>query len=224
MPRRTLTPEEFELLRSADLGSRLRLFRKEIGKLHTDKAFTTVAISERIGVKHQTIISIERGDSKKPAYQLMHKITQDLGLPFDSLTDDFYEGPFRPIAIGEPAGNDDNLTETGTEIARTSVIGAVLYEYRSDKTVRLIHDLRSYRPLNKPEFISALARLISEFQATETVEKLYTQPHPVIVASELYNALAIYPQAYPSIPEDALIKARNELIATYQPEGDNERS
>ncbi|OBZ17095.1 helix-turn-helix transcriptional regulator [Bacillus sp. FJAT-26390] len=222
MPRRTLTPEEFEYLKSADLGNRLRLFRREIGKLHTYKAFTTVAISARIGIKHQTIISIERGDSKKPAYQLVYKITQDLGLPFEALTDDFYEGPFRSIAIGEFAGNDDNRMKAGEGVERTSVIGAVLYEYRSDNTVRLIHDLRSYKSLDKQEFISALARLISEFQSTVTVEKLYTQPHPVIVASELYNALAIYPQAYPSIPEDAWIKARNELIATYQPKRENE--
>lgn len=221
MPRRTLTPDEFETLRADDLGSRLRWFRGEIGKLHTTKTFTTVAISNRIGVKHQTIISIERGDSKKPAYQLMYKITQDLGLPFDALTDDFYDGPFRPIAIGEPSGNHENFND-GKANVRTSIIGAVLYEYQNDNTIRLIHDLRSFRPLDKPEFISALARLIGEFQATETVEKLYTQPHPVIVASELYNALTIYPHAFPSIPEEAWTKARNELIASYQPKGDNE--
>lgn len=143
MPRRTITPDEFDYLRTVGLGERLRFFPKEIGKLHTSKAFTTTAMSERVGVSHQTIISIERGDSKKPAYQLIYKITQDLGIPFDALTVEFYQGEVRLIPIGEPI-------ETATEISDEvplSYIGSIVYQIFTDGMMRLIHDFQSSRPL-----------------------------------------------------------------------------
>ncbi|MDA5109474.1 helix-turn-helix transcriptional regulator [Brevibacillus thermoruber] len=217
MPRRTITPDEFDYLRTVGLGERLRFFRKEIGKLHTSKAFTTTAMSERVGVSHQTIISIERGDSKKPAYQLIYKITQDLGIPFDALTDEFYQGEVRLIPIGEPI-------ETATEISDEvplSYIGSIVYQIFTDGMMRLIHDFQSSRPLDKEEFITTLGRIIGEYESCKNPDELFQQPHPMVKAATLFNEMDKHPKAFPVFPRSVWNDHQNSLIKKFEKKGED---
>lgn len=211
MPRRILTREEFEYLKMSDLGERLKFYRKETGKLHSNKSFTTTAMSERVGVSHQTIISIERGDSKKPAYQLIYKITQDLGIPFDALTDDFYQGELRSIAIGEPT---EPATDSSEE-SSLSYIGAIVYQAFTDGMMRFIHDLQSPHPLDREQLIASLGRIIGELESLKTSEELFNQPHPAVKASILLNEMGKYPNAFPVFPRESWNEHRDSFFSDY---------
>ncbi|MEC0208207.1 helix-turn-helix transcriptional regulator [Paenibacillus ehimensis] len=217
MPRRILTREEFEYLKTSDLGERLKFFRKEAGKLHSSKAFTTTAMSERVGVSHQTIISIERGDSKKPAYQLIYKITQDLGIPFDALTNEFYQGELQLIAIGEPS----EPASESTEESSLSYIGAIVYQAFTDGMMRFIHDLQSSRPLDKEQFIASLGRIIGELESLKASEELFNQPHPAIKATTLFNDMGKYPDAFPVFPRASWNEHQSSFINNYESKGDD---
>lgn len=219
MPRRILTREEFEYLKMSDLGERLKFFRKEAGKLHSNKSFTTTAMSERVGVSHQTIISIERGDSKKPAYQLIYKITQDLGIPFDALTDDFYQGELRMIAIGEPS----EPASESTEASSLSYIGAIVYQAFTDGMMRFIHDLHSSRPLDKEQFIASLGRIIGELESLKSSEELFNQPHPAVKASALFNEMGKHPNAFPVFPRASWNDHQSRFISNYENKGEDEQ-
>lgn len=216
MPRRTITPNEFEYLRTSELGERLKFFRKEIGKLHSSKSFTTTAMSERVGVSHQTIISIERGDSKKPAYQLIYKITQDLGIPFEALTDEFYQGEVRLIPIGEPTESSAIFTDE----VPLSYFGSIVYQLFTDGMMRFIHDFQSSRPLDKEEFISTLGRIIGEFESYRNPDELFQQPHPMVNAATLFNEMDKYPKAFPVFPRSAWNEHQDVLIKKYENKGE----
>lgn len=220
MPRRILTREEFEYLKTCNLGERLKFFRKEAGKLHSSKSFTTTAMSERVGVSHQTIISIERGDSKKPAYQLIFKITQDIGIPFDALTDEFYQGELRLIAIGESTEPDP----ASSEECPLSYIGVIVYQAFTNGMMRFIHDLQSSRPLDKEQFIASLSRIIGELESLKTSEELFNQPHPAVKARILLNEMGKYPNAFPVFPRESWNEHQANFISDYnnKEEGNNE--
>ncbi|WP_373232802.1 helix-turn-helix transcriptional regulator [Cohnella sp.] len=218
MPRRILTRDEFEYLKMSDLGERLKFFRKETRKLHSSKSFTTTAMSERVGVSHQTIISIERGDSKKPAYQLIYKITQDLGIPFDALTDDFYQGELRLIAFGEPS----EPAPASSEENSLSYIGAIVYQAFADGMMRFIHDLQSSRPLDREQFIASLGRIIGELESLKTSEELFNQPHPAVKATTLFNDMGKYPDAFPVFPRASWNEHQSSFINNYESEGEDE--
>lgn len=219
MPRRILTREEFEYLKTSDLGERLKFFRKEAGKLHSNKSFTTTAMSERVGVSHQTIISIERGDSKKPAYQLIFRITQDLGIPFDALTDEFYQGEPRLIAIGEPNEPDP----ASSDESPLSYIGAIIYQVFTNGMMRFIHDLQSSRPLDKEQFIASLGRIISELESLKASEELFSQPHPAAQATTLFNDRDKYPDAFPVFSRASWNEHQSSFISNYQSKGEDEQ-
>ena len=219
MPLRTITPTEFDYLKTCELGDRLKFFRKEVGKLHSLKSYTITAMSERIGVSHQTVIAIERGDSKKPAYQLMYKITQDLGIPFEALTDEFYQGGFRLITIGEPIQSDISNRDD----ASLSFIGAIIYQIFTDGMMRFIHDFQSSQPMNKEQFISTLSRFITEFESHKKTEELFHQPHPMVKAATLYNERDKYPNAFPIFPRSEWNVHHNNFIKKYEAKGEDER-
>jgi Predicted transcriptional regulators len=219
VPRRFLTREEFEYLKMSDLGERLKFFRKEAGKLHSSKSFTTTAMSERVGVSHQTIISIERGDSKKPAYQLIYKITQDLSIPFDALTDEFYQGEVRLIAIGEPA----EPSPASSEESPLSFIGAIIYQVFTDGMMRFIHDLQSSRPLDKEQFIASLSRIIGELESLKTSEELFNQLHPAAKATTLFNDRDKYPDAFPVFSRASWNEHQSSFISNYANKGEDEK-
>ena len=219
MARRILTREEFEYLKMSELGERLKFFRKEVGKLHSSKSYTTTAMSERVGVSHQTIISIERGDSKKPAYQLIHKITQDLGIPFDALTDDFYQGELRLIAIGEPSEPAPNSSEENS----LSYIGAIVYQAFADGMMRFIHDFQSSRPLDSEQFTASLGRIIGELESLKKSEELFNQPHPAVKASALFNEMGNYPNAFPVFPRASWNEHQASFINDYENKGEDEQ-
>ncbi|CAM3647681.1 helix-turn-helix transcriptional regulator [Marinicrinis lubricantis] len=219
MPRRILTREEFEYLKTSDLGERLKFYRKEAGKLHSNKSFTTTAMSERVGVSHQTIISIERGDSKKPAYQLIYKITQDLGIPFEALTDEFYQGELQLIAIGEPSDH----APLSTDESPLSYIGTIVYQAFTDGMMRFIHDLQSSRPLDKEQFIASLGRIIGELESLKASEELFNQPHPAVKGRFLINDMDKHPNAFPIFPRTSWNEHQSSFISNYENKGEDEQ-
>jgi len=218
MPLRTITPAEFDYLKTCKLGERLKFFRKEVGKLHSLKSYSVKAMSERIGVSYQTIIAIERGDSKNPAYQLMYKITRDLDIPFEALTDEFYQGDYQAIIIGEKIESDipDN------EDSPSSILGALIYQVPEEQKIRFVHDVKTSQFLTKEEFISALSQLFSIFDSHMKPDELSHQPHPMVKASALISEMDKYPAAFPKISISKWLEFFNNFLKQHEPKGEDE--
>ncbi|WP_036689153.1 helix-turn-helix domain-containing protein [Paucisalibacillus globulus] len=92
---------DFKHLKECTLGERLRFFRQHMVQYHGSD-YTITSLGSRIGVAPQSISAIERGDSKNPSFQLIHKLTQEYRVPLESVTDEFYLGEERLFSIGIP--------------------------------------------------------------------------------------------------------------------------
>jgi transcriptional regulator with XRE-family HTH domain len=218
MPLRTITPAEFDYLKTCNLGERLKFFRKEVGKLHSLKSYSVKAMSERIGVSYQTIIAIERGDSKNPAYQLMYKITQDLDIPFEALTDEFYQRDYQAIIIGERIESDipDN------EDSHLSILGAIIYQLFGNRKMRFVHDVKTSQFLTQEQFTSLLSQLFSAFDSLKKPDELSHQPHPMVKASALTNEMDKYPAAFPIFSSSEWLEFFNNFLKQHEPKGEDE--
>ncbi|WP_159887568.1 helix-turn-helix transcriptional regulator [Paenibacillus puerhi] len=216
MPLRTLMSKELEELKYSSLGERLRFYRKEVGKLNLSRSYTTTAMSERVGVSHQTIVAIERGDSKKPAYQLIYKITKDLGIPFDALTDEFYQGELKVITIGEP------LASSGEGESALSYFGGIFYQLYTDGMMRFIHDIHSKQPLDREQFIASYGRIINELESSAKIDYLVQSTHPTVRAANHYDALVKQPGGFPLFPQSAWNEVQNSFRKQYESKGEHD--
>ena len=91
---------EFNLLKNSSLGERIRFLRTKLMEDIDPVEYTTSAISVRTGIAAQTLTAIERGESKKPSFSVIHALAKDFNVPMDVLTDDYYEESERLFSIG----------------------------------------------------------------------------------------------------------------------------
>ncbi|WP_099159029.1 helix-turn-helix domain-containing protein [Virgibacillus ndiopensis] len=101
MPAIYIDSYDFQYLKKCSLGERLRFFRQQMIQ-HHGSDYTITSLGSRIGVTPQSISAIERGDSKKPSFQLVHNLTQEYRVPLESVTDEFYIGKETLFTIGIP--------------------------------------------------------------------------------------------------------------------------
>lgn len=95
-----ITSSEFNLLKNSTIGERIRFIRHKLMDKVNPGNFTTSAISERTGIAAQTITTIERGESKKPSFGVIHALAKEFKLPMEVFTDDFYEGEEKLLILG----------------------------------------------------------------------------------------------------------------------------
>lgn len=91
---------EYNLLKNSSLGERIRLLRRKLMNEIDSDFYTTSAISERTGIAAPTITSIERGESKKPSFAVIHSLSKELRVPIEVFTDEFYEGREKLFSFG----------------------------------------------------------------------------------------------------------------------------
>ncbi|WP_144513067.1 helix-turn-helix domain-containing protein [Bacillus sp. FJAT-22090] len=106
-----ITSSEFNLLKNSTIGERIRFIRHKLMDNINPGNFTTSAISERTGIAAQTITTIERGESKKPSFGVIHALAKEFKLPMEVFTDDFYEGEEKLLILG----NKREAVETGLD-------------------------------------------------------------------------------------------------------------
>ncbi|CAH0121351.1 hypothetical protein PAE9249_03878 [Paenibacillus sp. CECT 9249] len=208
MHSRILTEYEFYNLKKSTLGERLRFFREEVRKLSPNKEFTTKAMGERLGITPQTITAIERGNSKNPSYYVIHKLTHDLQIPFDALTDEFYQSNFKSI----PIGNSEKKTfgtHPNAQKSKASRLGTMIYQLFDDGQMRILHDIHTDHALEKNEFTSSLGRIISEIDTYK--DEISRLSHPLVRAISLYLAPEQHPDQFPLVSRTSFVKEINAL-------------
>ena len=98
----TINSIEFNILRNSSLGERIRFLRTKLMDEVDPVLYTTNAISNRTGIAAQTLTSIERGESKKPSFNVIHLLAKEFNVPMDVFTDEYYEGEEMLFSIGKP--------------------------------------------------------------------------------------------------------------------------
>lgn len=91
---------EFNLLKNSSLGERIRFLRTKLMDEVDPEQYTTSAISKRTEIAAQTLTSIERGESKKPSFSVIHALSKDFNVSMDVFTDDYYEGSEKLFSLG----------------------------------------------------------------------------------------------------------------------------
>ena len=100
---------EFNLLKNSSLGERIRFLRtKLMDEVHPEQ-YTTNAISKRTNIAAQTLTSIERGESKKPSFSVIHALSKDFNVAMDVFTDDYYEGSEKLFSLGHSSNSTIDL-------------------------------------------------------------------------------------------------------------------
>lgn len=219
VPARILQEYEFYKLKHCSLGERVKFFREQIGILYSKKDFTTKAISERIDVTPQSITAIERGDSKNPSYHLIHKLTNDLNIPFDSLTDEFYQNEVKLFQIGFLDNKSIVESVTNTNFSK-SHFGCYVYQLFSDGKMRFVYNKESDQLIDSKKFIATLSRSITEIELLNQKEDMLKQTtsseiSPLQHAKNLIIASIESPHAFPKIPKDEWLKSLDRLFNQY---------
>lgn len=107
----TISSIEFNILKNSSLGERIRFLRTKLMDEVDPVLYTTNAISNRTGIAAQTLTSIERGESKKPSFKVIHLLAKEFNVPMDVFTDEYYEGEEMLFSIGKPSTKERELKD-----------------------------------------------------------------------------------------------------------------
>lgn len=227
MPSRLLTEYEFFKLKSRSLGERLRFFREEVGKLHSKKEYTTKAMGQRLGITPQSITAIERGDTKNPSYQLIYKLTKDLNVPFEALSDEFYQGEVHlfPLGFSDDKPDPERDSPESSDFSQF-YFGCYVYQLFPDGKMRFVYNKDTVQPIDYKKFIESLSRFINEIEVLNQPDSILDQSSspsivPLQQATSLFKASIENPKAFPKIPQHEFNKLLKELITRYE-EGEGE--
>ena len=100
---------EFNFLKNSSLGERIRFLRTKLMDEVNPEQYTTNAISKRTNIAAQTLTSIERGESKKPSFSVIHALSKDFNVGMDVFTDDYYEGSEKLFSLGTSSNDAIDL-------------------------------------------------------------------------------------------------------------------
>lgn len=202
---------EFQLLAKSSLGERLKFFRMEVKRLEPDKDYTTTAIAERVGVTPQSISAIERGESKKPSFQLIHKLAREYGIPLEAVTNEFYaeENLFK---IGHPIDIDIDFTNFEIVDDFVPTIGILVYQENSEDQIRYVLN-EEIALVNDLDLIKLLSRLIYELELHKmdnsiNISELFRNESPFDKSIKLYRATE---ELYPYISKKQFSNVIHEL-------------
>ncbi|SFA93639.1 hypothetical protein SAMN04488072_1046 [Lentibacillus halodurans] len=117
-----ITSLEFDLLKNSPIGERVRLLRNKLMNDVDEAFYTANAISKRTGIAAQTITSIERGESKKPSFSVIHSLAKDFYVPIEVFTDEYYEISEKLFSVGKPEEPID-ITDLNLDDYDSLIIG-----------------------------------------------------------------------------------------------------
>ncbi|MFJ8263381.1 helix-turn-helix domain-containing protein [Rummeliibacillus sp. NPDC094406] len=172
---------EFNLLNNSSLGERIRFLRTKLMDEVDPVQYTTNAISKRTGIAAQTLTSIERGESKKPSFSVIHALAKDFNVQMDVFTDDYYEGSEKLFSLGESSITEidlgdfeideaDSLIVDGKEylVGESTVLSRrrnisvyVVEKFEDDNSTLLYHHHKS---LKEDELIQVLSVMIQTLE------------------------------------------------------------
>lgn len=114
---------EYNLLKNSNLGERIRFLRKKLMDEVDPEHFTTSSISKRTGIAAQTLTSIERGESKKPSFAVIHTLAKEFYVSIEVFTDDYYNGEEKLFSLGKPNEYNMDLSHVDLDDVESIIIG-----------------------------------------------------------------------------------------------------
>lgn len=220
MASRLITVSEYLKLKESSLGERIRFFREEISKLNTEQDFSTRALSKRMGMTAQSITAVERGDSRNPSYQLIYRLSKELNISLDYLSDEFYQGEIKLFTIGMPENNDSISARQSSEIDPSLDsnfhFGCYVYQVFRDGRMRFLYNKETKRTIDYQTFIVTLSRFIAEIELHSGNEDLLhlnnASISPLNHAIELFKASLNNPESFPFLPKKIWNQRYNEFL------------
>lgn len=214
-----ITSVEFNILKNSSLGERIRLIRKKLMDEIDPDYYTTNSISKRTGIASQTITSIERGESKKPSFNVIHTLSKEFHVDIQVFTDEFYQTDEMLFSVG--AQNDlVGIPEIDLEEVESLVIGDREY-FTSDldnsdkiwnhrrRITFMVHEetpnngeralYRFYKPMTEIELTKVISQLIQSVELSpENLSS--TEWNEAIERSPLSEAHKIISAPYSDLP------------------------
>ncbi|CAM3807558.1 hypothetical protein GCM10009865_46560 [Aeromicrobium ponti] len=204
MPALQIDSFDFKYLQNCTLGERLRFFRQKMMQYHPNKDYTVTSLGKRLRITPQSISAIERGDSKNPSFQVIHKLTKEYRVPLDSVTDEYYQDEGRLFTIGIPDVVDatdielddiETIKYNGNIIYENksddffegdSMMGLLLYQSNDNNIIDLIFHRYFKESISDDQLSDIVSRLIFETSSVSR-EKLDIDelPHPAVQAKHI---------------------------------------
>ncbi|SFA83053.1 Helix-turn-helix [Lentibacillus halodurans] len=179
----SITSIELNILKNSSLGERLRLIRRKLMDEIDPEIYTTNSISKRTGIASQTITSIERGESKKPSFNVIHTLAKEFNVSIQVFTDEYYNtnnnlfsiGPtddvvdvdmnfddFDSIVIGEKEYYTSDLNNNGQGWQNRRRISVIVHEKTPQEKGKLLY--RYNKPMTEMELTTALSQIIQSVE------------------------------------------------------------
>ncbi len=176
---------EFNLLKNSSLGERLRFLRTKMMDDVDPVQYTTNAISARTGIAAQTLTAIERGESKKPSFSVIHALAKDLNLPMDVFTDDYYEGSEKLFSIGTSTGDVIDLGDFEVDEGDSLVVNGNEYSIGEGSVLSRRRNVSVYVVEEFEEVGETTSRLLYEHNKTLKEDELLQMLGQMIQTLEL---------------------------------------
>lgn len=179
-----ISSSEFNLLKNSTIGERIRFIRHKLEDYISPGNYTTSSISKRTGIAAQTITTIERGESKKPSFVVIHALAKEFKVPIGVFTDDYYEGEEKLFILG----NKREAVETGLDL-----------DENDDLNVE-DDDLIDFWNIVEPDERKIVIRVTDETEVNQTinlyeVKKMYQEELDIIrLISNLIQDIELDPK------------------------------
>lgn len=215
-----ITSIEFNILKNSSLGERIRLIRKKLMDEVGHEFYTTNSISKRTGIASQTITSIERGESKKPSFNVIHALSKELHVEIQVFTDEFYQAEEILFSIG-PQNDVVDISDIDFDEVESLVIGEreyftsdldnsdKIWNHRRRISIIVNEDTTNNRkkllychvkPMTEIELTRVLSQLIQSVELSP--ENLSSSEwHEAIKRSPLSEAHKIISTPYSDLPD-----------------------
>jgi transcriptional regulator with XRE-family HTH domain len=211
-----LNEKDYSLLHSMSLGKKVRYFRNLMSNLDSKTRYSTAELAKRIGVTPQSLTSIERDETKRPSFEVIHKLSKELGVPMEIFTDDFYEtGQLPDISLKKDNKNYSiQIKASSSQESCKYRVGYLLYQYLEDEQIRILLHEETNGAFDNTQLVKILAQQISAIQLNNLINNedsvtYSTNRSPYDEALSLCSSLETDNKDYPKISKkvwDMLIR------------------
>jgi transcriptional regulator with XRE-family HTH domain len=179
LPRREIKSKELKHLASMDMGMRIRYLREQMGQLYL-KGFSVTGLSKKLEVTHQSLTSIERGDTTNPSFKVIYRLSKAFNVSIEVFTDEYYSVPLKPFYIGYDDADNDERTPT---IEREEIVeddkeesifkyGCIHYQIFDNKEIQILCHAESSKNIDQASMIQLISRNQFEFELLNTRNEL----------------------------------------------------
>ncbi|WP_186576899.1 helix-turn-helix domain-containing protein [Aquibacillus kalidii] len=204
-----ITSVEYNILKNSSLGERIRLIRKKLMDEVDHEFYTTKSISNRTGIASQTITSIERGESRKPSFNVIHALSKEFHVEMQVFTDEFYQADEFLFSVG-PQNDVIDISDIDLDEVESLVIGEREYFIKD-----MDNGEKTWNHRRRVSFIVHEDMSDNEKKVLYHFDKPMTEIELTRVLSQLIQSVELSPESLSSSEWNEAIK-RSPLSEAHQ--------